>query len=38
MMGSFTTLTLLDEYVLVLKLVGERRVKICLGSNEYNLF
>ena len=38
MMGTFTTLTLLDEYVIVLKIVGDKKVKICLASNEYNLF
>ena len=38
MMGTFTTLTLLDEYVIVLKIVGDKKVKICLASNEYNHF
>lgn len=37
-MGTFTTSTLLDEYVIVLKLIGERKMKICLGGNEYSLF
>ena len=37
-LGTFTTRTLLQEYVVVLKVVDGRRVSICLGSNEYAVF
>jgi hypothetical protein len=32
-MGTFTTKSLLNEYVLVVKNVEGRQVKICIGSN-----
>jgi Fe-S cluster biosynthesis and repair protein YggX len=36
--GHFTTKTLINEYSLTLTVSGERSVKICLASNEYELF
>lgn len=37
-MGTFSTRSLLSEYVVVIKNVEGRQIKVCLGSNEYALF